>query len=187
MERWKPRWSDIKKQISALEQAELVRLVRSLYELGKSNRDFLRARFAKADDGLHPYREVIDRCLYPDVNRSWSFQVAEAKRAISHYTKAVPEDRKGAADLMTYFVECGTRFCLDYQYLDDDPLFLALLRMFDRAVRAVLELPETDRDDFRQRLREIVISSSEMTWGYYEELSDQYDNAFPAKDEGAHT
>ncbi len=175
----KPRWTDVKEQISKLEHVDLVRLVGSLYQLGKVNRDFLHARFASTQDRLRVYREVIDQCMYPDANRDWSFRIVEAKRAIGQYKKAVPDDRRGAADLMTYFVECGTRFCVDHQYLDDEPLCRTLLRMFDRAIRAALELPEADRGEFRLRLREIVDSSTDMIWGYWEELSDQYDNAFP--------
>ena len=86
---------------------------------------------------------------------------------------------EGAADLMIYFVECATQFCVDYQYLDDEPLCRTLLNMFDRAVRAALELPEADRDGFRLRLHEIVDSSTDMMWGYHEELCDIYDDAFP--------
>ena len=179
MDNQKPRWTDVKVQISKLEHADLVRLVGSLYQLGKVNRNFLHARFVSAEDRQRAHREVIDQCMYPDANRDWTFRIVEAKRAIGQYKKAVPDDRRGAADLMTYFVECGTRFCVDHQYLDDEPLCRTFLRMFDRAIRTVLELPEAERDEFRLRLREIVDSSTDMLWGYREELWDQYDDAFP--------
>ena len=78
MEKHEPKWSGVKEQVSRLEHVDLVRLVGNLYRLDKANRDFLHARFANDERALGVYREIIDRCMYPDVSRDWTVKVAEA-------------------------------------------------------------------------------------------------------------
>src|SRR5262249_24337864 len=113
-----PSWSDVKESLASLSTSELIRLIASLYGLSKGNRDFLHARFAVGNDPIGPYKKIIDDCMYPDVFKNKPIQISTAKKAISEYSKAIG-DAKGEAELMTYFVECGNQFTVDYGDIDE--------------------------------------------------------------------
>jgi hypothetical protein len=69
----------------------LIGLVQDLYTLHKDNQTFLHTRFGLGEDVLKPYKETLDRWLWPDVLRNQDISVAKAKQAISSYRKAVGE------------------------------------------------------------------------------------------------
>jgi hypothetical protein len=54
------------------------------------------------------------------------------QKAINEYSKAVG-DAKGEAELMTYFVECGNQFTVEFGDIDEG-FYDALLRMYARAI-----------------------------------------------------
>jgi hypothetical protein len=55
----------------------------------KDNQTFLHARFGLGEDILKPYKETLDRWLWPDVLRKQDTSVVKAKQTISSYRKAV--------------------------------------------------------------------------------------------------
>lgn len=168
-------WSDIKGQISNLENAELIQLIGELYRLTATNQKFLSARFASAD--LKLYLDTIDEGMYPDANRrDWSVKVASAKRVISEYTRAVPADHDGAAELKIFFVERGIEFCLDHGYFHE-PLCQALLRMYISAIGSVQNLPVEELSKFRSRLQAIIPSISEIDETFGDAFRQQYENS----------
>ena len=172
-----PSWSNVKESIASLDTSELIQLIASLYGLSKGNRDFLHARFSIGDDPIAPYKKIINDCMYPDVFKNKPIQISTAKKAISEYSKAIG-DAKGEAELMTYFVECGNQFTVDYGDIDEG-FYDALLRMYARAINKVLALPEEEQDQFRERLKTIMVTSKKIGWGYHDGLCEQYCEAFP--------
>jgi hypothetical protein len=173
-----PAWSDVKSRAASLDQQQLVKLVADLYRLSKENRDFLNVRFAGDDDCLKPYKKVICECMYPDVMKNQPIQISKAKRAISNYSQAAG-DPIGEVELMTYFVECGNSFTVNYGDIDTE-FYEAINRMYKRAIDKVLNLSEEQREGFRERLAEIMNSSKDIGWGYHDALCDDYHEAFPA-------
>ena len=67
---------------------------------------------------LAPYKEALDRWLWPDVLRNRDASVVKAKQAISSYRKAVG-DPVGVAELMVFYCERAAAFCSDIEYRDD--------------------------------------------------------------------
>jgi len=175
-----PSWSDAKELISSLGKSELIQLIAGLYRLSNGNRDFLHARFSIGDDPIAPYRKVIEDCMFPDVFKNKPVQISTAKRAINEYSKAVG-DAKGEAELMTYFVECGNQFTVEYGDIGES-FYDALLRMYARAINKVLSLPDEEQHEFRERLRTIMVASDGIGWGYHDGLCEQYCEAFPEDD-----
>jgi hypothetical protein len=146
-----PCWSDLKQSIASLDKSELIQLITSLYKVSKGNRDFLHARFSIGDDPIAPYKKVIEDCMFPDVMKDKPIEISTAKKAINDYSKAVA-DAKGEADLMTYFVECGNKFTVEFGDINE-AFYDALLRMYHRAIKKVLPLPDEEQREFRERLR----------------------------------
>ncbi len=173
----RPTWSKLKPTVTNLEQSQLVKLVADLYRLSKDNQDYLHARFGVGDEPLAPYKKTIEECMFPDVYKNRPIQIAKAKGAISIYSKAVA-DPAGEAELMIFFVECGTDFSVNYGDIDSG-FYNALSGMYRRAIEKVLSLPEALQGEFRARLREIIDSSSSIGWGYPDDLAFDFYGAFP--------
>ena len=82
---------------------------------------------------------------------------------------------------MTYFVECGNQFTVEFGDIGEG-FYDALLRMYARAINKVLTLPEEKQHEFRERLRTIMVTSDGIGWGYHDGLCEQYYGRF-AEDE----
>jgi hypothetical protein len=174
-------WSRVKEAMATMDAGQLISLVSDLYRLSKENRAFLHARFGVGDDTLGPYKKTISDCIYPDVYKNKPVQISKAKEAISIYSRAVG-DPHGEAELMTFFVECGNSFTIEFGDIDE-AFYDALNRMYRRAIDKVLELPEEQRAEFQARLQVIMTSSSGIGWGYHDMLCDDYYEAFSDEQE----
>ena len=115
--------------------------------------------------------------MYPDVYTNKPIQISKAKKAISNYSKAIG-DPVGEAELITFFVECGNSFTVNFGDIDG-AFYDSLNRMYQRAIEKALGLPEKLRSSFQERLKRIMISSSDIGWGYHDMLCDDYYKAFP--------
>ena len=82
-------WTDVKAKLAGFDRAGLLGLIQNLYVLQKDNQRFLHARFGLGDDVLKPFKETIERWLWPDVFRNQDTSVSKAKQAIAEYRKAV--------------------------------------------------------------------------------------------------
>ncbi len=173
-------WSDVKAEITKLDTLQLVNLVADLYRFSKENQAFLNARFAVVRDPLEPYKKTIAECMYPDVYKNKPVQISRAKKAISDYSKAVG-DSLGEAELMTFFVEQGNAFTVNFGDIDEE-FYDALNRMYRRAIERVCSLPEEHRDAFQERLETIMTSSVDIGWGYHDTLCDAYYSVFPKEE-----
>ena len=141
-----PSWSDVKQSITSLDTSELIQLIASLYRLSKGNRDFLHARFSIGDNPIGPYKKVIEDCMFPDVFKNKPIQISRAKKAINEYSKALG-DAKGEAELMTYFVECGNQFTVEFGDIDEG-FYDALLRMYARLSTRSSPFPRKSNTNF---------------------------------------
>jgi hypothetical protein len=83
---------------------------------------------------------------------------------MTSYSKAVG-DWRGEIDLMIFFVEGGNSSTLSYGDIYEG-FYDALNSMYRRAMKKVLNLPEEQRQGFRDRLEEIMTSASGRSWWY---------------------
>ena len=158
-----PTWTDVKAKLANFDRLALVVLIQDLYTAHKDNQAFLHARFGLGDDILKPYKETLDRWLWPDVLRNQDTSVVKAKQAISNYKKAVGEP-VGLAELMVFYCECAAGFCNDVGY-QDDSYFDALVRMFEQAVKIIAQLPASDRNPLIARLAQVRTISHNFGYG----------------------
>lgn len=115
--------------------------------------------------------------MYPDVFRKQPIQISKAKKALSEYRKAV-RDVRGEIELMVHFVESGNQFTLEYGDIDEE-FYDALLHMYARAIKAIMDLPDSERPALQDRLQEVARSAHGIGWGYYDGLCDAFASAFP--------
>jgi hypothetical protein len=146
----KPSWTDVKAALVSFDRPGLLGLIQDLYAAHKDNQAFLHARFRLGEDVLKPYKETLDRWLWPEVLRNQNTSVTKAKQAISSYRKAVGE-LVGLAELMVFYCERAAGFCSDVGYQDDD-YFDALVHMFEEALKVSAQLSASDRKALISRL-----------------------------------
>src|SRR5271166_6155270 len=144
-----PKWTNVKAKLASLDRIGLIGLIQDLYAAHKDNQTFLHTRFGLGEDVLEPYKETLDRWLWPDGLRNQDTSVAKAKQAISSYRKAVGEPA-GLADLMVFYCESAAGFCNDIGY-QDESYFDALARMFEQALVVADQLPANRRNSLIAR------------------------------------
>jgi hypothetical protein len=152
-------------------------LIADLYRFSGENQAFFHARFGIGRDPADPYRETIEECMYPDVFSRNPVRISKAKKAVSDYVKAAA-DSLGEIDLMIFFVQTGNQFTPDYGDIEE-PFYNALNSMYERAVKKVVKLPADQRSAFKERLKKIMTTSSNIGWGYHDELVRNYYSVFP--------
>ena len=152
-----PTWANVKAKLASFDRMGLIGLIQDLYAADKDNQRFLHARFGLGDDVLKPYKETLDRWLWPDVLRNQDASVAKAKQAISSYRKAIDEPA-GLAELMVFYCERAAGFCCDIGY-QDESYFDALVRMFEQALAVADQLPPNHRNSLIDRLDRVRTSS----------------------------
>ena len=166
--RTQPKWADVKAKLASLDKIGLIGLVQDLYAAHKDNQTFLHTRFALGEDVLEPYKETLDRWLWPDRLRNHDVSVAKAKQAISGYRKAVGEPA-GLAELMVYFCENAAGFSNDVGY-QDEGYFNALVNMFEQAIRITRQLSAGDCDALIVRLGRVRTISHNLGYGVGDDM-----------------
>ena len=166
--RSQPAWTDIKARLAGFDRRGLMGLIQDLYAAHKENRTFLHARFGVGSDALRPYKETLDRWLWPDVLRNQDTSVAKAKQTISSYRKAVGEPA-GLAELMVFYCECAAGFCNDVGY-QEDGFFNALVHMFEQALKVIAQLSASDRNALIARLDKVRVISHNFGYGVGDDM-----------------
>jgi len=157
-----PKWTDVKAKLTSFDRPALLGLIQDLYRSHKDNQTFLHTRFGLGEDMLRPYKESMDRWLWPDAFSRQAPSVLKAKQAISKYKKAVG-DPAGLAELMVFYCEQASGFASDLGY-QDESYFNALVRMFEQALATATSLPTDTRDALIARLDRV--RSISHTCGY---------------------
>jgi hypothetical protein len=146
----KPTWADVKAKLAGFNRASLLGLLQDLYTGDEGDRAFLHARFGLGEDSLGPYKETIDRWLWPDIFRGQQTSVSNAKRAIAKYKKAFG-DPVGRTELLVFYCERAAGFCQDVDYREA-AYCDALVRMFEQALKSAASLSGKVQNGFLARL-----------------------------------
>jgi len=165
-----PSWKVVKAAIQSFDRDGLLGLVQDLYAVDKNNRAFLHARLGLGSDQLAPYKAIISRWICPDLMKSETVSISKAKKAIADYQKAIGEPA-GLAELSIFYCEEAFSFLESYAF-EDERYFLALIRMYDQAVKRVLDLPVAERHGYAKRLGNLRSRARPIGWGIEDELND---------------
>jgi hypothetical protein len=171
-----PSWIDVKRSIKSFNNAQLLELIGDLYRLSENNKEFFHARFSLSEDPLESYKRIIQDAIHPYLEDNETLDIGRAENAIERYSKAI-DDVKGETELMVFFVECGNNFTLSYGDIDDE-FYYSVLRMYEKAILNVTELPTEEQKVFKERLHEIMDSASGIGWGYHDGLRELYYESF---------
>jgi len=175
----KTTWKDVKAVLSEIEKSELFKLVADLYSLSADNKSFIHSRYSIGGKSLEPYRTIISESLYPDVCKNKPIRLSVGKKAISDYFEAT-KDKIGQLELMVHYLETGNQFTVDFGDIDEQ-FYSSLESMFDRILSVLRKQPSNVRERYLSRLEDVVVSARNMGWGYYDYISDVFEEYISEK------
>jgi len=179
----KQTWTTTKALLSKKSNTELLKLIYDLYALSPANKSFVDARFCAGPVDLKPYKAIISDAVYPDIQRDKqiNFKFNEGKKAISDYFKAT-NDALGKLELMTYYLEMGNQFTVDYGDISAS-FYSSLESMFKRILSELTKHPENIQYEYLERLESVVDAAGDVGWGYHDTISELYEE-FIADEDG---
>lgn len=166
------KWIEVKRELNALSQPELIELVKNLFDQSHENKLFLASRFSSqplGEDAIAPYRKRIVDQFFP-TRGFGKLGLAEARKAIREYKKAT-SDLLGTAELMMVYVEQGTEFTNTYGDIDEvfynsmESVLAELVKLLSSPQGRVLY------PVFSERLSELEHDAGDIGWGYGDEVS----------------
>ena len=95
--------------------------------------------------------------------------VSKAKKAIADYKKAIGRP-DGMAELSIFYCEVAFSF-LESCSLEDESYFAALIRMYERSLEFVSNLPPAERATYLERLDKLRSRARNIGWGVQDELN----------------
>ncbi len=173
----KQTFSSVRKRLIELDRNALISVVGELYALNSNNRDFLSARFVSSENSMEKYKKTIKKALDPNVmSSSGKVSFRDANKAISECRKAIGAG-VGFAELIVFAFECGNNFTCEYGDMDES-FYGSLTRLFVQAKNAVKELDPSEATPFIDRLSVAVDKADCIGWGYHDEISSIFYDAF---------
>lgn len=168
-------WKDVKAKLEDFDRMGLIALIRDLYNLDPANRTLLHTRFGLGKDALEPYKQILERYLWPDPFTRQDVSIVKAKKALADYKKA-SANPSGCAELAVFYCEQATGYCSDVGYQDEN-YFSALLGVFEQAFEILPSLPVPQRDDLLARLDDVRSAAHDFGYGVGEVMDSILANA----------
>lgn len=167
----KIKWAALKPILEHMPRAELLALIKDLFNASADGQAFFAMRFFSESQEVasarEPCRQRIAEQFFP--KRGFGkLNLRSARKAITDYRKAT-RDTMGVLDLMLTYVENGTRFTCEYGDIDE-PFYNSLVSMFEGFVKLIRAKPQ-HYTFFRTRLLELAIQSSGIGWGYCDDVN----------------
>ena len=161
--------TDIKKELKKFDKDKLVDLIADLYKKNKSVKDFFdfyvnpneKELFAKSKDKVY-------EAFFP--KRGNRLRLSEGKKAISDFRK-LGASKELLADLMLFYVETGVEFTNEFGDIDE-PFYNSVASVYLQAL--TLMKKEKILDKFSDRAKVIVDDTSNIGWGFHDDLSSVY-------------
>ena len=168
------KWSQVKSALAALDQPELVALLKDLFDHSIESRAFLFARFLAdgvPDAILGRYRKRIVDQFLPKRGEG-KLDLRSARRTIRDYQKAT-SDLAGTVDLMLTYVESGTDFT--NQFGDINESFYNSLESVLDEMAGLLRTPEGAAlyPRFQDRVSRLARAANGIGWGYGDHVMEQ--------------
>ena len=174
----KQSWKDIKQAISGWSDKQLVGLVQDLYRLNSENAAFLNARLLRGKtttSTLTLYKKRICEAVSPSQPWKQELNLSEGRKAISEFKKA-NGNIHDTLMLMTYYVQCGNDFTLEFGDIDE--------RFYESMCSMVRKIKDTLIKERDQSLADVIIAlleteferiDGQLGWGYPDEFGEHID------------
>ena len=165
----------LKKYLKTRSQTELIADIAELYKRFPPVKDYYQIQLYPQDEEqvAAKYKKTIENEFFPARGYGRA-RLSVAKKAITEYKK-VKQTQAGLIDLMLFYVEQGVKFTDAYGDIDE-PFYISMETMYEKAVNEIVK--HGQKDMFQKRCQKIVLDTSDMGWGFYDTLSEIYEDAF---------
>jgi hypothetical protein len=119
------------------------------------------------------YKKIIENEFFPTRGYG-NAKLSVAKKAIADYKK-ICQFPENLIDIMLFYVEQGVKFTNAYGDINE-AFYNSMENMFDKAVELICK--EDLKDSFDERCQKIVGDTCDIGWGFYDTLSEIYNDAF---------
>ena len=165
--------NDIKKELKKLDKDKLVDLVADLYKKNKSVKEFLEFYVSPNEQELFlKYKEKVYEAFYP--KRGYRFKLSDGKKAISDFKK-LEASKELLSELMLFYAETGVEFTNEFGDIDE-PFYNSIASVYSNALKLMDK--ENILDKFADRAKKIVDDTSDIGWGFHDELGDIYSDFY---------
>jgi hypothetical protein len=167
--------TDLKRYLKAVPKEQLADDIADLFTKFEPVRDYYQTKLLPEDNTqvIEKYKAIIRNEFFP-ARGFGQARLSVARKAVSDYKK-ICRTKASLADLMLFYVEQGVNFTTAYGDIDE-PFYNSMESMFEKAAKFTVE--HQLQEVFEGRCRQIVYNTSEMGWGFHDELSDIYDEHF---------
>jgi len=165
------KWLDIRNKLRSCNKTALEALLKDLYGLSSTNRNFFHARLQVNDKNevLEKYRGKIIKQFFPEKGFG-KLKLGEARKDILEYRK-VTRDLAGMIELLLTYVENGTQFTREFGDINE-----SFYDSLESAMREMVKLLWKHREfypRFRERILSLEKHADHIGWGYGDFLRDQ--------------
>lgn len=165
----------LKKHLKSCSQSELIEDISELFQRFQPVKDYYQIKLYPEDEShiVAQYKKAIENEFFPSRGLGKA-RLSVAKKAISEYKK-ICTSPVGLIDIMLFYVEQGVKFTDAYGDINE-AFYISMEDMYEKAVSSLLK--NGLRDTFQKRCKKIVDDTSDMGWGFYDTLSEIYEDAF---------
>lgn len=117
-------------------------------------------------------KAIILNGFYP--SRGNKLRLKEARKAVADFKKLSPTG-ESLLDVMLYYVECGVEFTNDFGDINES-FYNSLAGVFRQAGSLYLKMEKSKT--IQDRARKIMNDTTDIGWGFHEDVSDMYYNYF---------
>lgn len=169
------RTSNLKKQLVAMSQSDMVELVMQLCKLDRNNEVFVKQHVGDqtgVDEALERAKAALRKELWPDRGLP-KLKLGEAKKAINQFQK-ISRHPYSTLDLMLYYVELGVKCTREYGDMYGE-FYSSMISMFEEVLGRLLELDDSEViTKLKPRVEACVIGSSGIGWGFGDDMRSLY-------------
>jgi len=159
-----------------LQQFTKEQLIEQIMELQKKYKDVKTYYEFSLNPGTGLQAEKVKKAIHKFFNSPQGYdpQLREARKELNGFKKLSPPE-ESLADIMLYYVECGVEFTLNYGDINM-PFYNSVAGMFYDACEFINK--NRLNDFFKLRCRKIVDDTSDIGWGFHDQLSEYYYSYF---------
>ncbi|HTO15951.1 MAG TPA: DUF6155 family protein [Edaphocola sp.] len=165
--------TELKKELKKLDKEKLVELIADLYKKNKSAKELLDFFVNPNEHELFlKYKDKVYEAFFP--KRGDRFSLSDGKKAISDFKK-LEASKELLAELMLFYVETGVEFTNEFGDIDE-PFYNSIESVYSNAL--TLMAKENILDKFGDRAKKIVDDTTEIGWGFHDELGNIYNDFY---------
>jgi hypothetical protein len=163
--------TEMKHILSSLSKEDIIKLLLKLYNLSKSNKEYIHNSLAVVDEKslLMKYMDLINNEFYPkkgDPKLRYSFINKSIKEFIS-----LTKNKEYIAFLQLYYVENGVNFTNDYGDIDEQ--FYDRIAIAYKKALSYIFINKIDKK-FYNKCFEIYSNTKDIGWGFHDYMSDLF-------------